>query len=179
LLNTDWTYSTDRLLVKEWHSLTSDDWQEQDLAVIVKSILTPQVTHSLPPDWQGPYTLKRAEAWVAERDDEGITLLAVEKSSGKAIGIIILFESAKDQYGSDLRLGYMLAESSWGKGFASELINGFVSWCQNNNISSLTGGVEKDNIASRRVLEKCGFVQTSSGEGAGEQLFVLQFSHNQ
>lgn len=175
---TDWTYSTDRLLVKEWHSLTSDDWQEQDLAVLVKSILTPQVTRYLPPSWQAPYTLERAEAWIAERDDEGVTLLAVEKSSGNAIGIVILFESDKDQYGSDLRLGYMLAESSWGKGLASELINGFVIWCRKNNIRSVTGGVEDDNIASRRVLEKCGFIQIPSDERAREQLFVLQILHN-
>lgn len=176
-MNTDWTYSTDRLLVKEWHSFTSDDWQEQDLAVIVKSILTPQVTFSLPPSWQGSYTLERALAWIAERDNEGITLLAVEKSSVNAVGIIILFESAKDKYGSDMRLGYMLAESSWGKGFASELVNGFIIWCQDNNIKSVTAGVEKDNIASKRVLEKCGFTQVSSDEKAGEQLFMLQVSH--
>ncbi|WP_051560072.1 GNAT family N-acetyltransferase [Marinobacterium jannaschii] len=174
MLNSDWTYLTDRLLVKEWHSFASDEWRDQDLAVIVKGILTPRVTHSLPPSWQGSYTLERAEAWIAERDDEGVALLAIEKSSGNAIGIILLFEAAKDKDGSDLRLGYMLGESSWRKGFASELVNGFVAWCQDNKIKSVTGGVERDSIASRRVLEKCGFMHTASDERSGDQLFVLK-----
>ena len=77
-----------------------------------------------------------------------------------------------------LRLGYMLAESSWGKGLASELVRGVVEWCENKDVASVTGGVERDNIASRRVLEKCGFVCEPGMEKAAEQLFVLQVRHN-
>ena len=51
----------------------------------------------------------------------------------------------------------MLAESAWGKGFATELITGLVNWCRENAIKSITGGVEHNNPASARVLEKCGF----------------------
>jgi RimJ/RimL family protein N-acetyltransferase len=94
------------------------------------------------------------------------------------IGLIILFESAYGTDGSELRLGYMLAESAWGRGLASELVSGFVEWCQNNEVASVTGGVERNNIASRRVLEKCGFVCEPSTQEAAEQLFVLRVRHN-
>ncbi len=136
-----YSYSTKRLLVREWHSLAPDEWIRQDLEIVVKNILTTQVTRSLPPVWQGIYTHDRARDWVLERDNEGVTLLVVEKTSRKPIGLIILFETDGGTDGSELRLGYMLAESAWGKGFASELISGFVEWCRNNEVASVTGGV--------------------------------------
>lgn len=173
-----WSYSTQRLLIREWRSSTTDEWNHQDLAIVVKSMLTKRVTRSLPPDWQGPYTLDRAQNWIGERDNEGITLLVVVKSSKTPVGLVILFEAAKGGYGSELRLGYILTEWAWGQGFASELIDGFVQWCHNNEVASITGGVERDNIASRRVLEKCGFVCDPSTKEAAEQLFVLNLRHN-
>jgi len=178
LLNEKYSYSTQRLLVREWHSLVPEEWIQQDLEVVVKNILTTQVTRSLPPVWQGIYSHDRARDWVLERDDEGVTLLAVEKISRKPIGLIILFETDNGPGGSELRLGYMLAESAWGKGLASEFISGFVEWCRNNEIASVTSGVERDNIASRRVLEKNGFVCEPSTKKATELLFVLHLRHN-
>jgi len=167
----DYEYSTERLLVNEWHSMSSDDWHQQELAVVVKNILTPEVTQSLPPAWQGNYTHERASHWIKERDEEGTTLLVTEKSTRTAIGFIILFNSAD---GRDIRLGYLLAETAWGKGIASELIRGFVGWCKINAISSVTGGVESDNAASKRVLEKNGFVAEHHSDNKSEQMFVLR-----
>lgn len=161
--------------MREWHSISSDEWDQEALETIVKIILTPQVTRSLPPAWQGDYTLERARDWIKERDDDGVTLIVVEKSTRSPIGFIILFESTD---GRDLRLGYLLAEPAWGKGFASELIKGLVEWCKNNNIYTVTGGVENDNIASIRVLEKNGFVRESHADDKEEQMFVLRIRHN-
>lgn len=169
------TFSTERLLAGEWHSLDGDAWKQQDLAVVVKEMLTERVTHTLPTAWQGTYTLDRARSWIEERDDEGTTLLAVEKASRQPIGLVILFESDSCPAGADLRLGYLLVESAWGKGIASELIGGFVAWCRSNDVRSLAGGVERGNIASRRVLEKCGFVLDATSEPSEEQIFVLSF----
>jgi len=102
-------------------------------------------------------------------------LIIVEKSTRSPIGFIILFESSG---GRDLRLGFLLAEPAWGKGFASELIGGFVEWCKNNDVSTVTCGVEKDNIASRRVLEKNEFVCESHMDDQEEQMFMLRISQN-
>lgn len=167
----DYEFTTGRLLVNEWHSIHSDDWDQQELAVVVKNILTPEVTQSLPPSWQGNYTLERASDWIRERDEEGTTLLVTERSTRTAIGFIILFNSAD---GRDIRLGYLLAETVWGKGIASELIRGFVEWCKKNTVSSVTAGVESDNAASKRVLEKNGFVAEPYTDNKSEQMFVLR-----
>ena len=131
------------------------------------------MTQSLPPSWQGSYTLERAEQWVSDRDNVGVTLLAIEKASKQAIGMVILFETENS---GNLRLGYMLVESAWGKGFASELVAGFVQWCHHQDISSITGGVERDNVASRRILEKCGFIAEPDSSESSEQLFKLDLT---
>ncbi len=53
-----------------------------------------------------------------------------------------------------VRLGYLLAERGWGRGMASELVAGFVGWCRENGVVSISGGVAIDNPASARVLVK-------------------------
>ena len=100
-------FETQRLLVKEWHSLQPNDWQPRDLAHVVADMLTDPVTRSLPPSWQGGYTVERAREWIRERDEEGATLLVVDKPTGQAIGLMILFEmEAENGGGRDVRLGY-------------------------------------------------------------------------
>lgn len=171
----EYRYSTDRLLESEWHSISSNEWIQVGLDTVVINTLTPKVTQSLPPAWQGVYSPERANDWINKRDEEGVTLIAVDKSSLAAIGFVILFESAN---GKDLRLGYLLQESAWGNGYASELIQGFVEWSKSNDISSITGGVEVDNIASKRVLEKNGFIRESEMNESEEQMYVWRNRHN-
>lgn len=173
------TFETERLLAKEWHALSPSDWQQQDLAYVVSTLLTEPVTRALPPSWQGRYTVGRARAWVSERDQEGTTLLIVDKSTKQAMGLIILFEMDAEggRDGIEVRLGYLLSEPAWGKGFASELVRGFVAWCRGQaSITSMAGGVAQDNPASKRVLEKNGFrpVQSDGEIAQDEEWFRLQ-----
>jgi len=176
----DCTFETQRLLVKEWHSLSPSDWQQEDIAEVVASILTEPVTRSLPSSWQGSYSVDRASEWIKGRDREGTTLLVIDKFTNQAVGLMVLFAmQAEEGNGqADVRLGYLLSEDTWGRGIASELVNGFVSWCRGQeSISSIAGGVAHDNIASKRVLEKNGFQLVRSGDDVaqGEQLYRLSF----
>jgi ribosomal-protein-alanine N-acetyltransferase len=166
------SFLTSRLLVKEWHSLSSEEWTEKNLASVVAGMLTAAVTQSLPPGWQGPFTVDRAAKWIEERDREGTTLLVVDRSDEEPVGLVILFETADDGLNEvELRLGYLLAENGWGKGLATELLLGFVEWCRLSNIASIVGGVANENVASQRVLEKAGFVcDMKVGEVGPEEL---------
>ena len=119
--------------------------------------------------------MERASEWIKERDEEGATLLVIDKLTHQAVGLKILFEmEAEEGNGAtDMRLGYLLSEGTWGKGIASELVHGFVSWCRGQtSISSIAGGVALDNSASKRVLEKNGF-QLIQSEDEVFQLFRL------
>ena len=57
-----------------------------------------------------------------------------------------------------VHIGYLLAETVWGQGIATELMKGFVSSVKNNGPLRLAGGVDRGNPASARVLQKAGFV---------------------
>ncbi len=170
-------FETERLLVKEWHSLNENEWPSQDLVDVVSSLLTARVTASLPSPWQGPYSRERSQDWIKERDQEGTTLLAVEKSLGSPVGLMVLFETESDSARSlVVRLGYLLAENAWGRGFATELVSGFVDWCRQTAITAVIGGVEENNVASIRVLQKCGFVDATTEKEAAldEKVFKLR-----
>lgn len=54
--------------------------------------------------------------------------------------------------------GYVFARDSWGKGYASEALLGIVDVCAALGLARLHAMVHVEHTASRRVLEKCGFV---------------------
>ena len=74
------------------------------------------------------------------------------------LGLLILVGFEEPDGVLTVRLGYLLAENAWGKGIATELVKGFVHWCEEQDFSiQLLGGVEKENGASTSVLIKAGF----------------------
>ncbi len=160
---------TERLLLRHWHTQTTTDQGANKLADIIVQLLTPAVTAELPPDWQGHFTTERAQAWIKDRDAESINFLVINKANLDVVGLVILFE----QNDGDLRLGYLLSESTWGKGLATELISELVNQCRLAGFQSITGGVARDNIASQRVLIKSGFTEQTTGQPSGEKLFTV------
>ena len=175
-------FDTERLIVKEWRSLLPSEWRQQELEHVVAAILTERVTRSLPVSWQGSYTIERAREWITKRDEEGATLLVIDKMTHQAVGLMILFEMQAEEGNSsiDVRLGYLLSEDTWGQGIASELVKGFASWCrEQTTVSSIAGGVTLDNPASKRVLEKNGFQLVQSGHEVvqDEQLYRLSLRY--
>ena len=160
-------YDTDRLVVNQWRSLSTD----KEMARAVMKILTPRVTRPLPENWQGEYSEDRATRWIEKRDQEAALLLILDQSSENPVGLMILNDGDEEHSRLNIRVGYMLDEAAWGQGFASEVLRGLISWCKTVAISSIVGGVEQDNIASQRVMEKNGFVAQASDDG--ELLFRL------
>jgi RimJ/RimL family protein N-acetyltransferase len=168
-------YRTDRLDVDGWHELPLADGS--DLPNVLIDMLTAATTRALLLGWQGTYDRSRALNWIKERDDESATLLAVDRTTSAPIGLMILFEIPSPGLDGllDIRLGYLLAEAAWGRGFGSEMVAGFVEWCRSSNsVRSIAGGVGADNPASARVLTKNGF-KLAGTEDSGEQLYELIF----
>jgi RimJ/RimL family protein N-acetyltransferase len=57
---------------------------------------------------------------------------------------------------------YWIDKNQWGKGIATRALRLFL---EEQAIRPLYGRVVKDNVASRRVLEKCGFVLAGQDKG--------------
>ena len=63
-------------------------------------------------------------------------------------------------------IGYHIAKADPGKGYAGEAGRAFLPQImQMMEIGEIHGICDAENIASRRVLEKCGFVKTFEGMG--------------
>ena len=170
----DCVFLTRRLSIGPWHGAAQE--HGIDLTEAVTGILTQTTARSLPPAWQGEYTAERARRWVVERDSESPTLLAVDRCSDEPVGLMMLHEDFnEDDVQSNLRIGYVIKESFWGEGIASELVSGLVDWARSQTrFRSIIAGVESQNAASARVLVKNGFGLTDSGSGENTDTYTLE-----
>jgi RimJ/RimL family protein N-acetyltransferase len=60
----------------------------------------------------------------------------------------------------DGHLGYMLDPSAWGKGYATEALTAYLTTLFKYipELEQVEAAAYEDNLGSRRVLEKCGFI---------------------
>ena len=152
------TFHTERLLIKSVKSQIVDDDSKRLYTGKVLQLLTPAVTSSLPADWQNITSYQEARKWWQQRIEESCLLSIQLKASDEIIGFVFLYDDETEQAQVNLHIGYLLGEAYWAKGYGSELINGLVNWTYlDKNIRSLVGGVEINNIASIKVMEKNGF----------------------
>jgi len=162
LLSQNCLFKTDRVSILNWNFIESQTELKNYTTESVLKIMTPNVTKVLPDGWQNLDTVDKAENWIIERKKDGNFYSITLKETNKIIGFMFLYENNEIKESEELRLGYLLAESIWGKGIGSELIKGLVKYCNDSKIiESISGGVEKDNVGSIKVLEKNGFYKSN------------------
>ena len=73
--------------------------------------------------------------------------------------------------GEDVEVGYRLARESWGRGIATEAASALVAYgFRDAGLSRLVAVAYPDNRASRRVLEKVGFVYEGVADYRGARI---------
>ena len=165
-------FNTERLAIRSWNSPYSGAVSEQKFAETVIRILTPRVTRSLPYGWQGISTLSAASKWINERCGESRFLIVQLLSTNEIVGFIFLYGHPLPKKYYELRFGYLLTETIWGKGFGTELVKGLMEWCEKaGDIASVSGGVEPENIGSIKVLEKNGFTRLKTDQSTENVVF--------
>lgn len=81
-----------------------------------------------------------------------------EKTTGQFIGQAGIFHIGHYDLQPEIEIGYRFHKKYWGKGFATEATEALVAWgFEHLDIGTIVSFVETENLASRRVLEKCGF----------------------
>ena len=119
---------------------------------------TAHIPHPYPPGTAERFIFAARDANAKGRD----LMLVIAPRAGKsdAVGAISLGARGVDR----LSLGYALSPEAWGRGYASEAVRMMVDAafaltpCVEINVE-----VRVENSASRRVLEKNGFVHVSTG----------------
>ena len=88
----------------------------------------------------------------------------ITNDDGQNIGYVQLCKLELDD--GAWEIGYHIAENFTGKGFATEAVKAFLpAMAQNHNLKEVYGICLAENVASVRVLEKCGFTQIYQGLG--------------
>lgn len=115
----------------------------------------PEVRRFFP---SGTKTLQQTEAtvtkFIAFYKERGLPNFVIfEQNSGDFVG--------RAGFGwreeGDIEVGYLLHKKFWGKGLASELLAALLVWAKDHiNADYITGHADSDNLASIRVMEKCG-----------------------
>jgi RimJ/RimL family protein N-acetyltransferase len=106
-------------------------------------------------------TIKAYEAGV-HRPEFGLFAL-VRRDDGRAIGGMG-FHGAPDEDGR-VEVGYDLAESARGQGYATEALRALSDWAlARDDVRSLCATIEPDNAASQRVIARAGFVRATVEE---------------
>ena len=132
-------------------------WRRTDLDSLTKHANNPSVARNLRDGFPSPYTEVDAERWLSIVGAlEPETQFALDVG-GSAVGGIGLSLGA-DIHRIDAELGYWLGEELWGRGITTAAINTFVPHSfATYGLERIHAHVFESNLASARVLEKCGF----------------------
>lgn len=116
----------------------------------------------------------RIEQWQRHWQEQGFGPMAIiDQSSQKMIGLGGI--SLRDFSGEQLpNLWYRLAPDAWGQGFASEFTSAYQAWF--HSLFPLLGVhalVQENNLASKRILERLGFVRGDDEGEHGSSLHLI------
>ncbi|MFN0015989.1 MAG: GNAT family N-acetyltransferase [Saprospiraceae bacterium] len=101
------------------------------------------------------------EQYAAQNPGLG-SFVAEWKAGGDGPVASCVLRRVEYQPENDLELGYLVQRAHWGQGLASEIAAALVDYSFGHfGAPRVTAFTDPDNHASQRVLEKCGFRQTS------------------
>lgn len=165
----------------ETASLIMRPFKESDLNDLHEYSKVPGVGEAA--GWKHHESLEETEA-VLKRYIEGHRVFALEeKSSGKVIGAVGLEESPAVYSGRGLGenindIGYVIAQSCWGKGYANEAVQGILSYAFFVlHLDAVTCGYYAENETSRAVIEKNGFEFVAEEESDGRTVRYYALGH--
>jgi RimJ/RimL family protein N-acetyltransferase len=163
---------TDRLLMRAWRG--------EDVEPMTAINSDPEVA-----PWLGAIdpsrTKERITAWLNHWSRFKFGLWAVEeRESGKFIGRVGLMRH-DDWTASahDAEVGWTLAQSAWGRGYATEAARAALGWAQARpQLNAIISITKPDNVRSRRVMEKLGlaYAGTTTWRGFEQVWYATQLA---
>ena len=106
--------------------------------------------------WSGPpmTSIAQAREDFSREAPEWRAWTVIERSSGAVIGFVAAGEKRQ---GGVMELGYLLAPSHWGGGFAREAVSAVIDQLFAEGNRRVFADTDPENHASRRLLERLGF----------------------
>lgn len=142
------------------------EFREEDASLLAKYADNERVSVNLRDGFPKPYTLEQAKAFIGKAKTlQPQTIFAIEYM-GQYVGNISL-SVCSDIYRKSAEIGYFIAEPFWNKGIATKAVKLITDFgFKHLDIVRIHTGVFNFNIASQKVLEKCGFTKEGVFEKA-------------
>ena len=98
-----------------------------------------------------------ARPWVKRKSSPDFNWGIVLKESNKVVGMIEVFNIQNARMGD---IGYRISPEYWNMGITTEALKEVVRFIfENTELDRLNGNADVRNIASNKVMEKCGFIK--------------------
>ena len=168
---TNYAFISERLNVVGWNTIKQQLLRQAEFIQDLDELLSPAVTQNLP-DHQQPIEGPRgALEWINTMANECELLVVQTKSNNQVIGFLLLYQDLSSSK-LQIRIGYLLGEKYWHKGYASELIKGLIKQSETlNQVQKLVAGVESQNLSSMKVLLKNQFTRLPSNSTTDKVVF--------
>jgi len=132
---------------------------DTDLKMLSEYANNDKVSINLRDAFPQPYSLENATDFKKMIDIQNPkTFFAIEYQN-KYVGNISL-SIGTDVYRKSAEIGYFIGEPFWNKGITTKAVNLITNWgFKNLDIVRIDTGIFEFNVASQRVLEKCGYIK--------------------
>lgn len=133
------------------------NWQKKDIKSLSRNANNRKIWDNLRDQFPYPYTELAAKQWIViANQDMPLTNFAIVYKDTVVGGVGIIKKS--DVFRFSAEIGYWLGERYWNKGIATKAVKAMIHYAfENFDINRLFAHVFETNIASKRVLHKCGF----------------------
>ena len=140
-------------------------WNINDLDSLVTNANNPNIAKFMTDGFPHPYTKEKGISFIEmATKDSPIHIFAIDMD-GKAVGGIGIHPQ-QDIMKKNAELGYWLGEEYWGKGIVSGAIKQVIDFAFTTyDINRVFARPFGTNVASQKVLEKCGFIKTGTDKG--------------
>lgn len=134
------------------------EYEPGDATALVRYADNRRVWLNLRDRFPHPYTAVSAARWLEQVALEKLTVsfaIATPKELIGGIGFVL----GTDVFRDTAEIGYWLGEPFWNRGIATRAVRVFTDWgFERFALRRIFAGVFETNLASARVLEKCGYV---------------------
>lgn len=118
--------------------------------------------------------LKNLIAKYADTKNNFWIYAIIRQSDQQFVGTCALVKDNND----DDEIGYRFLEEFWGMGYGFEVCQGLLAYCKSILIKKIVAYVVDDNIASSKIIKKCGFTEVSKSIEAILKLPETKFELN-
>lgn len=132
-------------------------WRAEDAEALARNANEREIARNMRDAFPHPYTLEHAQRWLAENSSARPVRLFAIDVEGEAVGGAGI-GALGDVYRRGGEIGYWLAKRLWNRGITSEAVDALTRYAFTTlDLARVQTGVLAWNVASMRVLEKCGY----------------------